>query len=153
MKTIPLSQGLHAKVSNEDYNLLVSRKWCAAKHGKRATYAVRHEPTGDKQKSRQKTIYMHREIVGSSADGLVIDHINGDGLDNQRENLRVCTVEQNLQNSHKHRAGKPVGVSFSKTTGKYRAQKWASNDKLVVIGLYATEEEASSAYSEFIKTI
>lgn len=141
---------MSAKVSDEDYDGLSKRKWCVAKMNGRIAYAVR---SPSKLSGKKGNIYMHREIMGESANGLVVDHINGDGLDNRRENLRVCTHQENFQNSHKHRSGRSVGVYYNKAHKKWRAQKWLSRGELVCIGSYDSESEAAAAYQEFIKKL
>lgn len=88
MKYIELTQGKRAKVDDTDYEELNKCKWRAcSRHGH--DYAR----TGKAYAS----YYMHRLIVGA-AKGMFVDHINGDGLDNRRCNLRVCTREENGQN-------------------------------------------------------
>lgn len=88
MKNIPLTQGMFSKVDDADYKSLSKYKWHYSKdksHG----YAVRGQG--------QKTIYMHRELMLPGL-GMVVDHVNNDGLDNTRSNLRVCTSSQNNAN-------------------------------------------------------
>jgi hypothetical protein len=89
MKSIPLTQGMSSKVDDADFDSLNQHKWhfmTTSKHG----YASRRDANG-------KTIYMHREIMNTSK-GMVTDHINNNGLDNRRSNLRVCTSSQNNSN-------------------------------------------------------
>lgn len=86
---IPLTQGLSAQVSAEDFERISAFKWHAIKCANR-WYARRSERQGP----RMVATYMHRQILG----GDLIDHINGDGLDNRRENLRVATASQNNLN-------------------------------------------------------
>lgn len=90
MKTIKLTQGKYAIVDDADYEWLSASKWCF-----NMGYAYR----------RKKTVptYMHREIM-SPPPGMQVDHINGDGLDNRRANLRICTQTQNLRNNRRRRA-------------------------------------------------
>lgn len=93
---------------------------------------------------------MHREIIGGNSPH--IDHINGDGLDNRDENLRPCTVSQNLANSRNHKktkkGGKYKGVTFCiEVTGKrpWRARIGFQNT-VVYIGRFSTAKEAARAY-------
>ena len=96
MKTIPLSRGLVALVDDEDYERLARFKWHAS--GPTASgqfYAARESRTrglGGGRKSRigRKVVYMHREVQACEA-ALVVDHRDGNGLNNTRENLRVVT--------------------------------------------------------------
>jgi hypothetical protein len=96
-KQIPLSQqkrrnsqnlGLVALVNDEDYERLCQWNWSAVStHRRNGGYAMRRDnQTG-------KTILMHREILEAS-EGIEVDHINGNGLDNRRENLQLVTLQQ-----------------------------------------------------------
>lgn len=91
---------------------------------------------------------MHR-IIMSPPEGMVIDHVNNNYLDNRRSNLRICTHRQNLLNQlpGKNSAVKYKGVSFDKDGRKnpYRA-KIALDTKQITIGSFATAEEAAMAY-------
>jgi len=77
--------------------------------------------------------------------GYMIDHIDGDTLNNKIQNLRIVTSRENLSNSKNHRQGSLVGCYFDN-----HAQKWKSqiviNSKKIHLGLFATEQEASAKY-------
>lgn len=81
MREIKLTQGLFAKVDDEDYERLNQYKWHAAK-GKYHTYASRYIGKGATGSS--KSVPMHREILGITDSKVFGDHINHDGLDNRR---------------------------------------------------------------------
>jgi hypothetical protein len=85
MKTIPLTQGKVAIVDDEDYERISSHKWYAQKTVRGGWYAARR---GETTKGKWETFYLHREILRVSMHPEV-DHIDGDGLNNQRSNLRV----------------------------------------------------------------
>lgn len=87
---------------------------------------------------------LHQFILGKK-DGMMIDHINQDTLDNRKENLRFVDRSTNAHNSFKERTGRalPRGVRFQ--NGRYLA-RIIINKKAVNIGWYETEEEASEAY-------
>lgn len=87
MKTIPLTKGKSAKVSDSDYARLMRHKWSAVTGDGGNTYAVR-KVTGNRH------IYMHAEILGVTGKTLV-DHKNGSTLDNQRGNLRRASRSKN----------------------------------------------------------
>lgn len=147
MKQIPLTQGRVALVDDEDFERLNQFKWCAHKIGN-SYYAARHL-------DRKHLIGMHRQILNVSI-GLVVDHINGDGLDNRRKNLRLCTHAQNLWNTRKHRrkttTSRFIGVSWW-TIGKiWRAVIWA-NGKQILIGSFHSEQDAAKAYDIKAKEI
>jgi hypothetical protein len=91
---------------------------------------------------------MHRYILGVTDRNLYVDHINHDGLDNRRDNLRVCTLAENLRNQ-RAKAGRFKGVSFY---SKRIAKPWAAfiqeNGKRKNLGYFATEIEAAQAYDK-----
>lgn len=93
-----------------------------------------------------KTIHMHRLIVGAKK-GQYVDHINGDGLDNRRENLRFCTSQQNSCNKKKARGtSKYKGVSYHKQTRKWRAYITYKRER-IYLGCYLTQEDAARRYN------
>lgn len=116
MKAIPLTQGKVAFVDDADYDKLIVNKWHALriKHRFYAGRTVYYNGT-------KKNILMHKCIIESSID---IDHKDGNGLNNVRDNLRPCSRSQNLWNSKKRAGGKSSrfkGVSFNKSSGNWRA--------------------------------
>ena len=142
-KRIPLTQGKFAIVDEIDFASLSKHKWYYHKG-----YAVRKI----KQDGKQRTIYMHRVILKPPV-GLESDHLNGNGCDNRRCNLRSCTHSQNLRNSRKpaHRRGntcssKYKGVTWHKQAGKWQAQIGGSSDK-PYLGMFDHEKEAAVEYN------
>lgn len=115
MKLIPLSKGLFAKVDDEDYEWIMKHKWCATYAGN--TYYAKRSKTICGVK---KSIFMHSEII-KPENGNVCDHVNRDGLDNQKNNLRQCTKSQNQYNRRSNGFSKYLGVSYEKDRGKWRA--------------------------------
>lgn len=94
MKKVPLSRGLFALVSDEDFEIVSAYKWCAS-HESRGFkhYAIRWETIC----GRRFKIRMHRFIMGlPHGDPRVVDHLDGDGLDNRRENLEVVDQRENM---------------------------------------------------------
>lgn len=140
---IPLSRGLFARVSPEDSSLAQFR-WHAVKAG-HTYYAARRTP--------DKTVYMHRAILGLVGEGrdVVVDHINHDGLDNTRQNIRRCTQAQNTRNlrSRKPRLAR-VGVSFNGSAWLARIRHMGRS---IHLGSYATEHEAGIAYDAALKVL
>lgn len=94
MKLIPLTQGKFAQVDDEDYSKLNSLKWQAKAYRKNKTYAARTYHINEKW----KTIGMHRIILQVIDTDILVDHIDGNGLNNQKSNLRTCTVAENRMN-------------------------------------------------------
>ena len=140
MAQIRLTQGQYAIVDNEDFARLNSFKWYANKMGN-TYYAVRN--------SKQKSIHMHREILGlKSGDGLLTDHINGNGFDNRRVNLRRCTRSQNQHNMHSiWGTSKYKGVSWHKAGKKWQA-RICVDGKRIHLGLFDSEIEAARIYNQ-----
>jgi hypothetical protein len=96
---------------------------------------------------RGPMVYMHSLVAGTPK-GMVTDHINGDGLDNRRRNLRVCHQAGNVMNSSKKRAHKNYkGVYPDRRNGTFWAQIIIKRKSFGSYG-YATEEEAAAAYDE-----
>ena len=139
MKKIKLTQGKFAIVDEQDYPLLVSRKWFAVHDKNRRWYAA--------TKIGKKTVKMHRFIL-DCAEMVLTDHINRDGLDNCRRNLRECNFSQNMANSIKREktSSKFKGVGLDKDTGKWRARIRVNGDE-IHLGRFNDESKAAAAYN------
>ena len=94
---------------------------------------------------------MHIEIMGKKP-GYVIDHKDGDGLNNQRNNLRHVTFRQNLQNRHAPKIHKYPGVGFHKPTQKWHA-RITINRSVKSLGYYNNEFDAFEAYRNTVKEL
>lgn len=148
MRTIPLTQGKVALVNNADHAVLGKLRWYAVRTANK-WYACRHNP-GRKGKSNS-TLFMHRVIM-NPAKGLEVDHRDGDGLNNQRTNLRVCTHAENIRNSKmptSNTSGKK-GVWWSKRFKKWAASIKAS-DRNITLGYFSDKEAAYQAYCKAAK--
>ena len=144
MRTISLSQGRVAIIDDDDYERLSRWKWHARKNG-RNWYAQRSER---RIKGKQRTIMMHREILGLTfSDGLQIDHINRNGLDNRRLNMRFSTRGENMRNGRKHinNTSGYIGVCWSKSTDRWQAYIRVDG-KGIYLGLFDDIVEAAQAY-------
>lgn len=145
MKKIPLTKGHFALVDDADYTFLMQWKW-HAQVTKHTIYAVR-KPWIAGSNGKSSKIYMHR-VIARTPDEMLTDHIDGDGLNNRRSNLRWVTHQDNLFN----RARWVKGCS-SKYRGVYLDKRdgvWFStitvNGKTTYIGRFKSEVEASKAF-------
>ena len=145
MREIPLTQGLVALVDDEDYPSLMKYKWYAHKEN-HTFYAQRQS---QRVAGKQSVIRMHREIMGAHK-GIELDHINGNGLDNRKENLRVVTRRENSQNKHTPKTSKFPGVCWHPISGKWLAQIRVGK-KRHHLGLIEDEEAAYEAYKNAVK--
>ena len=139
VKEIPLTKGKVALVDDEDYKKLSKYKWRAEKRGD-LFYAYRSA-------RRHGGYAMHGEILSVPL-GMEIDHKDRNGLNNQKGNLRFCTVSQNQANA-KSRIG---GTSRFKGVGWFKpSRKWRAlikvKKQLIYLGLFTTEEDAAMAYN------
>lgn len=144
---IPLTQNKVAIISACDAELINEYKWCAVEG--RNTFYAKTNIKGDDGK--QHTVKMHRLIL-DPPDGMQVDHISGDGLDNRRENLRVCNHAENQRNRLKYQSASSryKGVSWNQ-----RDRKWYSHihidRKRTHIGRFDDELEAARAYNQAAK--
>lgn len=139
----------HAKIDPDDAERILLHKW---------SYTRGRDPLGPKYANaelwiggRRKFIKMHRYIMGAP-DGVLVDHINGDTLDNRKCNLRLVNDSQNVYNSRKRKLGQSrfKGVAWCKLGNKWRAYI-CDNRKQIHLGLFADELDAARAYDAAAK--
>lgn len=145
MKEIPLTKGFTATVDDDDFEWISQHKW-----------RVLIKPTGSHKyavctvsvNGKERNMLMHRIVMGCPV-GMQVDHIDGNGLNNQRSNLRVCTHSENMRNrnARKNSTSAFLGVHWNKQNGKWRAAI-RINGKQTIIGLYNSELEAARAYNK-----
>lgn len=135
-----------AIVDPDDFWLLSNHNWYALQ-GKSTFYAIRRIYMGKNHKP--KTVWMHREIV-KAGDGQLCDHINHNGLDNRKANLRLASRCQNAWNRRKQRNNSRSGykgIAFNS-----RQKKWHARIQVAGIGKFLgsfdDEIEAAKAYDE-----
>lgn len=139
MKLIPLTQGKFAQVDDVEFEELSRCKWYFDGY-----YAARD----CRNSGRKSKVYMHRQIMNTPA-GMETDHIDGNGLNNCRSNLRICTRVENGRNARKTNNCSSVfkGVTWHKQRGKWQAQiEILGNRKH--LGLYKIPEDAAHAYDK-----
>ena len=144
-RLIELTFGKYAIVDAQDYDRLSKYKWFALERG-RSLYAKTFLLNG-------KPLHMHR-LVTSAPPHLVVDHINHNGLDNRKQNLRLCTHAQNQKNTRPRSGGtsKYKGVHWEKTKKKFRA-KIMYNRKSIHLGYFDDEIAAAKAYDKKAKEL
>lgn len=152
MKTIPLTMGYFTKVDDDDYDKFAKKRWYAmrVKDKIRPSRVVYDGLGGGDRKSTRK--YLSREIVGAKK-GEWVDHINGDTLDNRKENLRICNPSENAGNRKRPRTNKSGYKGVRKANS--RINPWRSQiiveGKFIHLGNYKTRVEAAIAYDKAAK--
>lgn len=143
MKLIPLSKGKVAMVDDEDFERLSKLSW----HVMPAPYTL-YAAAWCIHDGRRIKNTMHRFLMNLwPGDKSVVDHIDHDGLNNQKENLKVCTQKNNLCNNIRYRPKKhdlPKGVR--RWHGKFVAMI-SINGRNKYLGIFPTKEEAAACYT------
>lgn len=152
-KEIPLTQGKVALVDDEYFDELSKYKWYTLRdHHYNRFYAIRHEK---KEDGIFTLINMHRQILNYPAE--MIDHVNHDGLDNRRSNIRVCTNSENQHNSNARKRNKNNTSGFRGVSWNTTAKRWRAaikkNLKDIFLGYFSTAEEAGHAYDKKAKEL
>ena len=144
-KLIPLTQGKFAIVDEADYGWLMQWKWFALKDTN-TYYAARYVYGGYKKSAMMQ---MHRDLLGlKKYDGEIVDHINRNGLDNRRINIRVASCSLNAINSTGR--GRPSssgfrGVCWNKVNNKWTARITVRKE-VIFIGHFKSVVEAAYEY-------
>lgn len=139
MKEIKLTKGKVTVVDDYDFEWLNQWKWYARENGN-TFYAQRRKGNGTEK--------MHRLILGLVTKDQIADHKDGNGLNNQRTNLRAVTLSQNASNRRSKLNGtsKYLGVNWHKKEKRWNASI-RKNGKLVCLGGFSKEEDAALAYN------
>lgn len=144
MAQVVLYGGEVALIDDEDLAVLSGYRWAAHRKGHFGIYAEAY-CRGSKP---QRYISMHRLIMGER-----VDHINGNGLDNRRQNLRPATIAENSRNKRKQTkaaTSRFKGVSRDKKTWRAEIEL---NGRRSRLGWFASEEEAADAYDRAAKRL
>jgi hypothetical protein len=141
LAVVLMAGGVRAILDAADVHLVSPYRWNVRRDRSGACYAVSHSVHG-------VTLGMHRIIMGAPV-GMIVDHVNRDGLDNRRSNLRLATHAQNMRNRKRqsNNTSGYHGVTYWKHCGRYAALIRVDG-KRRHIGLFATAEEAALAYDE-----
>lgn len=139
---IKLTQDKYTIIDFDDYGLISNYKWYAHKKGN--SFYVN-------SKIKSKTIFLHRVIL-DPPENMHVDHINGDGLDNRRCNIRIVVHHQNMMNRNKRKdnISKYKGVYKRKDCNRYAA-RIVFNGKTIHLGNFLTDYDAARAYNEAAK--
>jgi len=144
MKMIQLTQGKVTIVDDDDYEKFGHINWHFS-HGRAVNRNTR---------KHKKTLWLHREIMGDP-EGILVDHINGNPLDNRKANLRLVNQSLNMANARKtskKTSSKYKGVSYEKNpayTNRWHAYIGGGNNGTRQnLGYFATELEAAKAYDK-----
>ena len=141
---VTLRCGHVVQIDEEDVPILIRRAWRAEEYRPGCFYvrALHYLP----ETKKQKTVYLHREMLGACSDELV-DHKDGDGLNCRRSNLRIATRGQNMANTGPNRTNTSGvrGVSRDRETGKWVA-RIRVNGKTHWLGRFEQIKDAASAY-------
>lgn len=142
MKEIQLTKGYVALVDDADYEWLNQWKWHII-----STHNGRHIAAKRTEWPIIKSVYMHRAILGLTHQDDICDHIDGNPLNNQRHNLRVCNKNQNAQNSRPNKGKEHKGVSFFSRDSVWVARITVDN-KCLFLGRFNTKRQALMAYND-----
>lgn len=138
---VPLTRGLVAMVDQADADRVLAHRWHAHRPDPDGPhYAERTERRPD---GTRGTVRLHAFLTGWP----LVDHVNGDGLDNRRSNLRPATDAQNGRNrgANRNNTSGYKGVSLDKRRGTWAAALWVAGRKHH-LGTHATPEAAAHAY-------
>jgi len=144
IQKIELTQNKVTTVDDDMFAVLNKVKWFLC-----GGYAKCVIPAG---KGKQRHEFMHHYITGFPLNGFQVDHIDGDMLNNRRENLRFVTNRQNQQNKSLHRRGRLVGCYWHKRVNRWRAQIRIDKARKH-LGYFDTEHAAHERYTEELQKL
>lgn len=144
MKEVLMPNGKISMVDDQDFELVSEFNWHMSKGG-----YVRRRVKCTSNERKYDFMFMHRFIMGlAKGDKSVIDHIDGNKLNNQRSNLRICSAADNSRNRRKNKTNK-IGFKGIGKSGKSRYRASIKfNYKSIYLGVFDTPEEAHKAYCE-----
>lgn len=142
---VPLTRGYVALIDEPDTERVLQFPWHAMVN-KNTAYARR---TLNWVNGRRPAMLLHRFILGVEDPDVHVDHIDGNGLNNRRENLRECTRTQNLGNSRlaAHSRTGLKGVTYHRRHRRYYARICVDGERRY-LGNFGTAEDAHQAYRE-----
>lgn len=151
MRRVELSSGEFAYCDDQDYELVSAYWWATVRSGQNL-YAV-HSRKATNTRAKV-SLMMHRLILGVADRRVRVDHIDGNGLNNCRSNLRICTQRENLGNQRKRGVtSRFKGVCRYPSKTKPWQVKITVNYRLIHVGNFADEVEAALAYDEAARSV
>lgn len=141
---IKTSSGKVFIIDREDYKKVSLYKWHISSHG----YVKRDEWNG----KNRKVVYLHRYILEINNTKSLVDHVNGDKLDNRKSNLRLCNRSQNACNSKLSKNNSSGYKGVRKKRKKWQAY-FKFNGKQKSIGVFETKQEAALAYNKKVLAV
>jgi hypothetical protein len=142
-KEILLGRGMIALVDDDDYESIADYRWFAVWGGSDGVWYARRL---SRHQGKAKTVRMHRVIMNAPV-GTQVDHINGNGLDNRKSNLRLASPSENQRNRNRPAAHNKSGFRGVCAYGKrWRAAITPTKGKNITLGYYDSPQEASAAY-------
>lgn len=149
-KEIKLTQGRVALVDDDDYEYLSQWKWFLSSSNSRA-YAVRKSRIQEVELEPHSHVFMHK-ILLKCPNNAVVDHKDGNKLNNQKHNLRICTHKQNARNSTKPISNKSgyKGVFYYESRNKYHS-RIKVNGRSIHLGYFTDATLAARAYDNAAK--
>ena len=140
MKEIQLTQGQVALIDDEDFYRCLLYTWVAKKRNNDdGWYVVAWK------KGSVGNIYLHKYVMRTDKE---VDHIDGNGLNCQKSNLRIVTRSQNMQNARPYRGGSSPYKGVSKRANGRFQVNIRVDGKLIYLGTFADEIEAAKRYDK-----
>lgn len=149
MKSFKTSNGFEVIVDDEDFESITKYSWNARKDGN--TYYARRTRRKKDNYKKLEMLLLHRVILNAPKD-LSVDHINGNGLDNRKQNLRLCCHKQNSANMNRFKGvSKFKGVTLTKNKTWKASLGSLKYGTYKYLGTFSTEVEAARAYNQAAK--
>lgn len=149
MKQLTLTKGYFALVDEDDYYWVSQFNWCAIEIDGQV-YARRSKKKGSLRSNEPYEVYLHRVIIRCTDKSKVVDHIDHNGLNCQKDNLRICLPDENKRylRSRQGSSSKFLGVMYDKTRNKWKVQLTHSGKK-ILNKRFNTEIEAAKEYNKY----
>jgi hypothetical protein len=150
MKKIKLTQNKWTLIDDEDFELVNKYKWryVKAHNGNGYAHHTIHDKEFYKINKKRRIITLNiQNLIMNPPKGMLVDHINNDGLDNRRCNLRICSYKQNTCNKRKTQNTELKYKGISKYGNRFRAQLHDGGKRYSING-FKTQKEAAIAYNK-----